>query len=55
MVERGEIGRYAYNLHVEYDDFWHAGTLVRGTPTLCASTTTASRLLNIRWKGVHHE
>ena len=28
MVERGEIGRYAYNLHAE-DDFGHAGPLVR--------------------------
>jgi catalase/catalase-related immune-responsive protein len=29
LVERGEIARYAYNLHAEDDDFGHAGTLVR--------------------------
>ena len=29
MVEPGEIGRYAYNLHAEDDDFGQAGTLVR--------------------------
>jgi hypothetical protein len=29
MVERGEIGRYAYDLHAEDDDFGQAGTLVR--------------------------
>jgi catalase len=28
-IERGEIGRYAYNLHAEDDDFGQAGTLVR--------------------------
>jgi catalase len=29
MVERGEIGGYAYNLHAEDDDFGQAATLVR--------------------------
>jgi catalase len=29
MVEAGEIGRYAYDLHAEDDDFGQAGTLVR--------------------------
>jgi catalase len=29
MVEPGEIGRYAYNLRAEDDDFGQAGTLVR--------------------------
>jgi catalase len=29
MVEAAEIGRYAYDLHVEDDDFGQAGTLVR--------------------------
>jgi catalase len=29
MVERGETGRYAYNLHAEDDDFGQAATLVR--------------------------
>jgi catalase len=29
MAERGEIGRYAYTLHAEDDDFGQAGTLVR--------------------------
>jgi hypothetical protein len=29
MVERGQIGRYAYSLHAEDDDFGQAGTLVR--------------------------
>jgi len=28
MVERGEIGRSAYNLHAE-DHFGHTGTLMR--------------------------
>jgi hypothetical protein len=26
MVERGEVGRYAYNLHAEDDDVGQAGT-----------------------------
>jgi catalase len=29
MVEAGELGRYAYELHAEDDDFGQAGTLVR--------------------------
>jgi catalase len=29
MVECGQIGRYAYNLHAEDDDFGQAATLVR--------------------------
>jgi catalase len=29
MVEAAEIGRYAYDLHAEDDDFGQAGTLVR--------------------------
>ena len=28
-MQRGEIGRYAYNLHAEDGDFGQAGTLVR--------------------------
>jgi hypothetical protein len=29
MVERGETGRFACNLHAEDPDFCHAGTLAR--------------------------